>query len=82
MKRDPGDGNGRGDGERVAAGRERAIKLVRVAPPAAERLHPWVERMRGVRAVVWGDFVLDEYWRCLTRRVSREAPVLVLDWRR
>src|SRR2546425_564122 len=36
--------------------------------------------MRGVRAVVWGDFVLDEYWRCLTRRVSREAPVLVLDW--
>ena len=80
MKRDPGDGNGRGDGERVAAGRERAMKLVRVAPPAAERLHPWVERMRGVRAVVWGDFVLDEYWRCLTRRVSREAPVLVLDW--
>jgi bifunctional ADP-heptose synthase (sugar kinase/adenylyltransferase) len=36
--------------------------------------------MRGVRALVWGDFVLDEYWRCLTRRVSREAPVLVLDW--
>jgi rfaE bifunctional protein kinase chain/domain len=36
--------------------------------------------MRGLRAVVWGDFVLDEYWRCQTRRVSREAPVLVLDY--
>jgi rfaE bifunctional protein kinase chain/domain len=29
--------------------------------------------------VVWGDFVLDEYWRCLSRRVSREAPVLILE---
>jgi len=33
-----------------------------------------------MRALVWGDFVLDEYWRCLTRRVSREAPVVVLDY--
>jgi len=30
--------------------------------------------------VVWGDFVLDEYWRCRSSRVSREAPVLVLDY--
>jgi rfaE bifunctional protein kinase chain/domain len=30
--------------------------------------------------VVWGDFVLDEYWRCLSRRVSREAPVLILEY--
>jgi len=29
---------------------------------------------------VWGDFVLDEYWRCRSGRVSREAPVLVLDY--
>ena len=49
------------------------------APPPA-RLVRWIERFAGVRAVVWGDFVLDEYWRCRTRRVSREAPVLVLDW--
>jgi D-glycero-beta-D-manno-heptose-7-phosphate kinase len=63
-----------------AAGREAPIRLAPVAPPPAAQLAPWVERMRGVRALVWGDFVLDEYWRCLTRRVSREAPVLVLDW--
>ncbi|HYM80567.1 MAG TPA: PfkB family carbohydrate kinase [Candidatus Limnocylindria bacterium] len=54
---------------------------VRRAPmPPAARLWPWVERMAGVPAVVWGDFVLDEYWRCLSQRVSREAPVLILDY--
>ena len=63
-----------------AAGPEAALRLARVAPPPAAKLAPWIERMRGVRALVWGDFVLDDYWRCLTRRVSREAPVLVLDW--
>jgi rfaE bifunctional protein kinase chain/domain len=63
-----------------ARGEARAMRLASVAPPPAARLLPWVEHMRGVRALVWGDFVLDEYWRCLTRRVSREAPVLVLDW--
>ena len=57
-----------------------AMKLAKANAPPAGRLLPWVERMRGLRALVWGDFVLDEYWRCLTRRVSREAPVLVLDW--
>ncbi|MBI5708692.1 MAG: hypothetical protein HZC42_00050 [Candidatus Eisenbacteria bacterium] len=51
-----------------------------VRPPAAARLRRWVERFPGRRAVVWGDFVLDEYWRCRSRRVSREAPVLVLDY--
>ncbi|HEY2955692.1 MAG TPA: PfkB family carbohydrate kinase [Candidatus Eisenbacteria bacterium] len=56
------------------------MKYARATPPEPGRLLSWVERMRGLTAVVWGDFVLDEYWRCLTRRVSREAPVLVLDW--
>ena len=56
------------------------MRLAKVEAPPAGRLLHWVDGMRGVRAVVWGDFVLDEYWRCLTRRVSREAPVLVLDW--
>ena len=56
------------------------MKLASATPPPARRLLPWVERMKGLEALVWGDFVLDEYWRCLTRRVSREAPVLVLDW--
>src|SRR5262245_8609256 len=48
--------------------------------PAARLLAPWVARLRGVEALVWGDFVLDEYWRCRSSRVSREAPVLVLDY--
>ena len=56
------------------------MKLATVPAPAAAKLLPWVEKMQGLPALVWGDFVLDEYWRCLTRRVSREAPVLVLDW--
>src|SRR5439155_26923407 len=50
--------------------------------PEPARLAPWVARWRGCPVVVWGDFVLDEYWRCRSSRVSREAPVLVLDWER
>jgi D-glycero-beta-D-manno-heptose-7-phosphate kinase len=56
------------------------MTLARARPPAPERLRRWVERMSGAVAVVWGDFVLDEYWRCLSRRVSREAPVLILEY--
>ena len=56
------------------------MTLRRARPPAAERLLRWVERLRDGVAVVWGDFVLDEYWRCLSRRVSREAPVLILEY--
>jgi rfaE bifunctional protein kinase chain/domain len=48
--------------------------------PATSRLLALVDRLAVVPAVVWGDFVLDEYWRCLSRRVSREAPVLILDY--
>ena len=52
----------------------------RVKSPARARLLAWPARFAGTRAVVWGDFVLDEYWRCRSSRVSREAPVLVLDY--
>ena len=55
------------------------VKLRRARPPASPRLLGWIERWRGLPVVVWGDFVLDEYWRCLSRRVSREAPVLILE---
>ena len=47
----------------------------------AARLRPWVRRLAGIPVLVWGDFVLDEYWQCRSNRVSREAPVLVLEWR-
>jgi len=52
----------------------------RRAHPEPAALAEWVPRLAGVPALVWGDFVLDEYWRCRTSRVSREAPVLVLEW--
>lgn len=51
-----------------------------VRSPAISRLKRWPPVFAGLRALVWGDFMLDEYWRCQTRRVSREAPVLVLDY--
>ncbi len=56
------------------------MKLRTARPPAAARLRRLSARLRGLRALVWGDYVLDEYWRCRTSRVSREAPVLVLDF--
>ncbi|OGF15388.1 MAG: hypothetical protein A2W00_07065 [Candidatus Eisenbacteria bacterium RBG_16_71_46] len=54
--------------------------LARHASPDPASLARWVDRFAGLRLAVWGDFVLDEYWRCRSNRVSREAPVLVLDW--
>jgi len=64
-----------------AATRARAAgRIRRVSPPAAAGLARWVGRWEGLPAVVWGDFVLDQYWRCRSSRVSREAPVLVLDY--
>ncbi len=32
--------------------------------------------------IVWGDFILDEYLYGTTRRISREAPVLILSYKR
>lgn len=51
-----------------------------VRSPAAARLRRLPGAFAGLPVVVWGDFMLDEYWRCQTRRVSREAPVLVLNF--
>jgi rfaE bifunctional protein kinase chain/domain len=34
------------------------------------------------RIIVWGDFILDEYLYGTTRRISREAPVLILSYKR
>ena len=52
----------------------------RTVRPGAAALAGWIARWRRLPVLVWGDFVLDEYWRCQSSRVSREAPVLVLDW--
>ncbi|MEL7367458.1 MAG: PfkB family carbohydrate kinase [Myxococcota bacterium] len=39
---------------------------------------PWSDRMRGHRVVVVGEPVLDVYLNGFTERVSREAPVLIV----
>lgn len=44
------------------------------------RLLRIVDRFRGRRIAVWGDFILDEYLYGRTRRISREAPVLIISY--
>ncbi len=34
-----------------------------------------------IKVAVWGDFILDEYVYGTTRRISREAPVLILSYK-
>lgn len=46
------------------------------------RLLRLVDRFRGQRIAVWGDFILDEYLYGRTRRISREAPVLIISYER
>ncbi len=45
---------------------------------ARSRLSDLVDAFSGKRVAVWGDLILDEYLYGTTRRVSREAPVLIL----
>jgi D-glycero-beta-D-manno-heptose-7-phosphate kinase len=49
---------------------------------ATERaeLIQYVERFEGLRIAVWGDLILDEHLYGTTRRISREAPVLILNY--
>ncbi len=45
-----------------------------------QKLLDIVDRFPGTRVVVWGDFILDAYLLGTTRRISREAPVLILKY--
>jgi len=45
------------------------------------RLAAVIDRFRGKKIAVWGDFILDEYLIGTTRRISREAPVLIISYR-
>jgi rfaE bifunctional protein kinase chain/domain len=56
------------------------MRLERVAPPPPAALRRWLARFRGLPVVVWGDFICDEYWFCRSSRLSREAPVPVLEY--
>jgi rfaE bifunctional protein kinase chain/domain len=46
-----------------------------------EKLIRIVDHFAGLRIVVWGDLILDEHLYGTTRRISREAPVLILNYR-
>ena len=45
------------------------------------KLYQIIENFSQKRIVVWGDFILDEYLFGTTRRISREAPVLILSYK-
>jgi rfaE bifunctional protein kinase chain/domain len=45
-----------------------------------ENLLSIVDRFAQKKIAVWGDFILDEYLYGHTRRISREAPVLILSY--
>lgn len=57
-----------------------APRAGRDARPGAERLLEIVRAMRGVPVAVVGDLVLDRYWFGRSSRISREAPVLILEF--
>jgi rfaE bifunctional protein kinase chain/domain len=46
-----------------------------------KKLVDLVDRFSKKRIGVWGDFILDEYLYGNTRRISREAPVLILSYK-
>jgi len=46
-----------------------------------ENLLRLVDNFSGKKIAVWGDFILDEYIYGTTRRISREAPVLIISYR-
>jgi len=46
-----------------------------------DKLLQLIESFPGKRIAVWGDFILDEYTYGTTRRISREAPVLILSYK-
>ncbi len=50
------------------------------APPAGARLASLVARFRGRRVLVVADLVADEFLQGRVQRVSREAPVLILEY--
>jgi len=45
------------------------------------RLISYIDRFPLLRIAVWGDFILDEYLYGTTRRISREAPVMIISYK-
>ncbi|HHF43569.1 MAG TPA: hypothetical protein ENL38_07635, partial [Candidatus Aminicenantes bacterium] len=53
-----------------------------VARISRKKLEKIIDNFAGRKILVWGDFILDEYIFGTTSRISREAPVLILSFRR
>ncbi len=47
-----------------------------------KRLFTIIDKFPLVKIAVWGDFILDEYLFGTTRRISREAPVIILSYQK
>lgn len=47
-----------------------------------KKLFDLVDNFAKKKIAVWGDFILDEYLYGTTRRISREAPVLILSFQK
>jgi rfaE bifunctional protein kinase chain/domain len=78
-------------GARAKAARDKAArdkaaggKAAKVPAPTLEirpgRLVALARALRGRRVAIVGDLVLDRYWVGRSSRISREAPVLILDF--
>ena len=52
----------------------------RATLPEGSRLREILDAFTGVSIALWGDFVLDEFLLGEVNRISREAPVLILDY--
>ena len=46
----------------------------------ARNLKKILDQFKGRSVIVWGDIILDEYMYTSTRRISREAPVLITEF--
>jgi len=60
--------------------RTRTKASAAAAAPGPQRLLEIVRAMDGVPVAVVGDLVLDRYWFGRSSRISREAPVLILEF--
>ncbi|HEX3112618.1 MAG TPA: PfkB family carbohydrate kinase, partial [Candidatus Eisenbacteria bacterium] len=58
----------------------RASREAMSAAPDRDRLLELLAALGGLPVAVVGDLVLDRYWFGRSSRISREAPVLILDF--
>jgi len=60
----------------------RHYNIIAIVDKGKASLISLIDRFAGRKIAVWGDYILDEYLYGRTRRVSREAPVLILSYQK